>query len=456
MCCINEHDAASEWTATDPVNLAVALSDGINGNTHCDDYQQRRLLSFMLSHIGTDYPDPETKKEYTTLRVWVNGSLWINYYLKLSCHSSFLKTSSPSGYGYKDKIGFGREVRIQGNGNKDVVLCLFEDPRCSGNDGAAPMVNGVGFWNLTKGAEPGEIRNIIQLNNERALDVAFKFLIRNPSNVGSIRVELVSTKKNLKMNNEVLSLWSYPSTNPMMDQQEGIEVTDSSDSTASLSPVASRGSNNFQTTTLMGDTGIPLSVPMASSTEHTMSFAEFQPFDHCVMPNHVPSPLSIQSPSIGVNGPGAFQQASVSLNESNPPNLWNHNIDGNGISMLHPVPIANSQATRPLPIPLTFPLIPSDSLNSTSMQRQNTNSLPPLPLPLSLSVPAPMDTMSIAPSNQMGRDSCSVAPFACNQWIEPDMQSLVGGYGGVHRGSYDFTHSDPLHGIGRPNAPFNV
>jgi len=495
-CCLHSNECAlcyiqinDNWSATGPVNLAEALSDGINGNTRVDGYQQRRLLSFMLSHIGTDYPDPETKREYTSLRVWVNDHLWIEYFLKLSYHSSFLKTSSPSGYNYKDKIGFGREVRIQGNGNKDLVLCLIEDPNCADHDGdgAAPMVNGVGFWNLTKGAEPGEIRNIIQLNKERVLDVAFKFLIRNPQNIRSIRVELKCTQKNLKMKDEILPLWSYPVTDPvMMHQQEGVdpmevtevlEHTDSSDSTASLSPVASGVPNHFQPAhTMMGDIGdeavvvppplppIPM-VPMVQSmpTENTMDFAEFQPFHQSVIPDPRPCSLPMQFPQNGVSGLAAFQPPEP----SNVPNGWDHDLNRN--VMQHPVPMANHHIDS-VPVPLTFPPNPilSDPLdltfpsNGESMQRQNTNSLPPLPPQIQLQHQraVQMDTMSIAPSNQMGRDSsCSVAPFLGNQWIDPEMQSLaggLGGYHGVHHGSYDFNHSNPLFGIGRPDTPFNV
>lgn len=59
------------------------------------------------------------------------------------------------------------------------MFCLVEE-RCSDEDEKYPMVNLVAFWNLTKKAVSGEIRNMLQINKERALDVGFKFLIRNP------------------------------------------------------------------------------------------------------------------------------------------------------------------------------------------------------------------------------------------------------------------------------------
>jgi len=78
------------------------------------------------------------------------------------------------------------------------------------------MRNCVGFWNLTKKARPGEIRKMIQLYEERAVDVGFKFLIRNPSIIHSIEVQLVCTVPKLKMTDFVLRLWSYSSTNAVV------------------------------------------------------------------------------------------------------------------------------------------------------------------------------------------------------------------------------------------------
>ena len=98
---------------------------------------------------------------------------------------------------YKDKTAYGKEVRIQGASNKDIVFCLVEN-RNSVRDVPYPMVNLVAFWNLIKEGQPGEIRNIIQINKERAVDVGFKFLIRNPqSSVFSPRSASTKCKKSV-------------------------------------------------------------------------------------------------------------------------------------------------------------------------------------------------------------------------------------------------------------------
>jgi hypothetical protein len=45
------------------------------------------------------------------------------------------------------------------------------------------------------------------------VDIGFKFLIRNPLNIHSIRVEFCCTNDKLKMSDTLLPLWSYPNVN---------------------------------------------------------------------------------------------------------------------------------------------------------------------------------------------------------------------------------------------------
>jgi len=454
LCHIEEDD----FLVTEPVNIAEALSNGLNGNSTRDARYQQRLLSFMQSHIGTDYPDPETKKEYTTLRVWVNGNLWIEYYVKMAYHSSFLKTSSPSGYGYKDKVGLGSTIRIQSNANKDLIFSIIEDPRC-GNDDDSPVVNGVGFWNLTSGAEPGEIRQIIQLNNDRAMDIAFKFLIRNPANVHSIQVDLVCTKKNLKMDKEVVTLWSYPLTDGPMNMDEGQEHTDSTDSSVSLSPVADGMVNKIPVAdTLMG---LSMPMPMAMHESHPqqqIAPAQFQLGQYSLQSTEsfsIPIPpsqsalstLTSQSqPIIPCDNTSSFD------NKQYPPST-NH------------VPCnTNRQWDIPMPAspkPITFPpnpvcdrrqatggkfgavaavTAPIHPLHLTTVAAVGKHLVPPTPPYRSLPPQSEFQfgrMESPALCNQMGRESSSVAPpmlAAMTNHVDSDMLSVIGGYSGNHIG----------------------
>merc|ERR1711971_381226 len=145
----------------------------------------------MYSEVGTGYPG--TKKGHTTLRITVNHQVWLEYYIKLSLFSSLLKTSSPSGYQYKDKIGLGRMIRIQGNSNKDLIFYITKDPKYNDPEfeEERPVVNGAGFWCLHKKPKDGDIRNIIHLNIDQAVNISFGFLIGKENNINSIKVDLV-------------------------------------------------------------------------------------------------------------------------------------------------------------------------------------------------------------------------------------------------------------------------
>lgn len=211
LCNINEQ----QYIKTDTINIAEAICEELNGSKKAEKLK-RRLLAFMVLYIGTDYPAvPDGKKQskqaHTTLRITINDTKWIEYYIKLTSFSSMLKTSTPSGYKYKDRISLGSMIRIQGNSNKDAILYLTKDPQKEINpeiEKQRPVVNGVGFWNLTN---KGGIRNIIHLNEYQALNICFGFLIKSTStSIKSIKVELICT--GYSMENEALLLWSYPVT----------------------------------------------------------------------------------------------------------------------------------------------------------------------------------------------------------------------------------------------------
>eukprot|EP01084_Bolivina_argentea_P285776 490128_1 len=209
LCFIN----TEQWTSTKPINISKAICNELNGNKSVDDkgHLQRRLSSFMIYHIGTDYPSNTSKKiKNTKLLIKLNGMKWIEYFIKLTAFSSMIKTSAPSGYKYKDRISLGRNIKIQGNRNKDLIFCITKDEEQkidSEIEKRRPVVNGVGFWNLQK---MGGIRNIIHINEYQSLNVCFSFLInQNATNIDTIEVELICNANS--MQNTAVSLWSYKS-----------------------------------------------------------------------------------------------------------------------------------------------------------------------------------------------------------------------------------------------------
>eukprot|EP01084_Bolivina_argentea_P293088 504026_1 len=208
LCNIN----TQHYVKTTMINFGEAINNHLDGNHDKSDVEKynRRVLSFMSSHIGSNYPG--TGNERSVLRIKVNGQIWMEYYIKLTAFSSLLKTSAPSGYKYKDRISLGRMIRIQSKQNTDLIFYITKDREYSDPEfeESRPVVNGVGWWDLLKPAKNGDIRNIIHLNNDQAVHVSFGFLVNKQHNIKSIEVELVCTRHSLSMQNTVLPLWSYP------------------------------------------------------------------------------------------------------------------------------------------------------------------------------------------------------------------------------------------------------
>merc|ERR1712130_1077155 len=182
-------------TKTECINIAAAI-DGAN--------TKDRLAADMQYYLGTNYP---TKKKYSILRVKRNDVIIIEYYIKLIPLSSMLKTSSPSGYKYKDRITVSKIIKMQSNKYRDVMLCILS------REGAAHCV---GFWNLL---ETGGIRTFLQLSKEQSVDAYFCCLIdSNSTDIDTIEVELVVNRDTMK--NKVKSLWRYDRNVMAPNQQQ--------------------------------------------------------------------------------------------------------------------------------------------------------------------------------------------------------------------------------------------
>eukprot|EP00484_Ammonia_sp_Unknown_P010339 CAMPEP_0197073542 /NCGR_PEP_ID=MMETSP1384-20130603/210657_1 /TAXON_ID=29189 /ORGANISM="Ammonia sp." /LENGTH=634 /DNA_ID=CAMNT_0042512379 /DNA_START=452 /DNA_END=2356 /DNA_ORIENTATION=- len=159
--------------------------------------------------IMHSYPSNSAKvKRKSILKIRVNGKLWLQSYIKFAPFSSLLKTASPSGYKYRDRISLGKLVKMQGTSNQDLVFFITKDPKYVNAEREAerPVVNGVGFWGFMD--EQETVRHIIQLNEDQADHVCFGFFIkkRKMNNIHCIQVDLESTKDG-KL--QTLTIWKW-------------------------------------------------------------------------------------------------------------------------------------------------------------------------------------------------------------------------------------------------------
>lgn len=336
----------------------------------------------------------------------------------------------------------------------------------------------------------------------------FTDLIDGKTDIDSIQVDLVCTKKNLKMKDEAVTLWTWPHTDGPMHQEEG--QTDSSDSSASLSPALDRAPNQL----LMADTFLGASAASEimsdshsrSDSVMTIKDQREQPIVSNINSSFVPTPLPATShvalqPDQSQLLPGpraqfgnnAFQTVIPNHTNAQPitcpshhgfnvdlPPTTRHESQRNQLSFPPDVVSSNPQdGTVPSSdsfnsraigsnVPQIFPhLVVSDNSITAAMSqraafvpRENTNSLPPLPDANTL---PPLrhfcyDSSSVAPGNQMGFGTYSVPPpFGGIVYVDPDTASIMGGgraYSGNHFGFNDFHRQSPLYGNGKPTSPF--
>eukprot|EP01084_Bolivina_argentea_P056219 102929_1 len=109
--------------STPQINIARAISEALmdsNKPLHRDD----RWRSFMSSKIGSEYASDENN---THFRIKIDNKIWIDYYIRLTAMSTIIKTCSPSGYKYNDRISFGKMIMMQGCTNKNVSCYITKD-----------------------------------------------------------------------------------------------------------------------------------------------------------------------------------------------------------------------------------------------------------------------------------------------------------------------------------------
>ena len=129
----------------------------------------------------------------------IKFSLHILFYSHMVRQNMYIITQKKQ---YKDRISVGRTIKIQGNSNDELIFFIEKDENYNDpeKESSAPVVNCVGFWNLLKAPKQGEIRTIIHLNQEQAVNVNFGFLINQHNSSVTFRFYYVFTHNSHDLN----------------------------------------------------------------------------------------------------------------------------------------------------------------------------------------------------------------------------------------------------------------